>query len=144
MSLIAYDLDKQCPVGYISVKDAALKYGVAETAIRAKVMRNRIRHIKVCKMIFIPEDEIWMDYRKWYSGRKPEDFTRFGWDRAIKRNAIRCKRCGDIIESRHVHDFKWCSCGQCAVDGGKDYPKRCWSLEIDDADDAFEELIEYE
>jgi len=36
----------------------------------------------------------------------------------IIRNAIRCKKCGDIIESKTVHDFKFCSCGSCAVDGG--------------------------
>ena len=42
----------------------------------------------------------------------------------IKKNAIRCKHCGDIIESTHVHDFKWCSCGTCFVDGGHDYLRR--------------------
>ena len=33
----------------------------------------------------------------------------------IIRNAIRCKKCGDIIESKTVHDFEFCSCGSCAV-----------------------------
>ena len=28
----------------------------------------------------------------------------------IKTNKIKCKKCGDIIESTSVHDFKWCSC----------------------------------
>ena len=41
----------------------------------------------------------------------------------IIRNAIRCRKCGDIIESETVHDFRVCSCGACAVDGGHDYPK---------------------
>ena len=36
----------------------------------------------------------------------------------IIKNAIRCKKCGDVIESETVHDFKFCSCGSCAVDGG--------------------------
>ena len=36
----------------------------------------------------------------------------------IIRNAIRCKKCGDVIESKTVHDFKFCSFGSCAVDGG--------------------------
>jgi len=35
----------------------------------------------------------------------------------IRTNRIKCKKCGDIIESHHVHDFKWCSCGAVAVDG---------------------------
>ena len=47
----------------------------------------------------------------------------------IIRNAIRCKKCGDIIESKTVHDFKFCSCGACAVDGGHDYLRRCGNLE---------------
>lgn len=42
----------------------------------------------------------------------------------IIRNAIQCKLCGDIIESFSTHDFKFCSCGACAVDGGHDYLKR--------------------
>ena len=48
----------------------------------------------------------------------------------IIRNAIRCKKCGDIIESKTVHDFKFCSCGSCAVDGGHDYLRRCGIVRI--------------
>lgn len=47
----------------------------------------------------------------------------------IIRNAIRCNICGDEIESVHCHDFKWCSCGACAVDGGHDYLRRCYKEE---------------
>ena len=47
----------------------------------------------------------------------------------IIRNAIRCRKCGDIIESETVHDFRVCSCGACAVDGGHDYLRRCGTLE---------------
>ena len=39
-------------------------------------------------------------------------------------NKARCKICGDIIESVHVHDYKTCKCGKIAVDGGKEYLKR--------------------
>lgn len=42
----------------------------------------------------------------------------------IIRNRIRCKQCGDIIESKSVHDFKFCSCGKVAIDGGHHYLKR--------------------
>ncbi|MCM1004153.1 MAG: hypothetical protein NC408_07415 [Candidatus Gastranaerophilales bacterium] len=42
----------------------------------------------------------------------------------IIRNRIRCKHCGDIIESTSTYDFKFCSCGRVAVDGGKSYLKR--------------------
>lgn len=42
----------------------------------------------------------------------------------IITNKIRCKKCGDIIESKHVHDFKMCKCGAVGVDGGHDYLRR--------------------
>ena len=48
---------------------------------------------------------------------------------SIFHNRIRCKKCGEIIESFSVHDFKWCSCGSVAVDGGKDYLRRCGNRE---------------
>ena len=56
----------------------------------------------------------------------------------IIRNAIRCKKCGEVIESKCVHDFKFCSCGACAVDGGHEYLRRCGELE------DWEELAEIE
>lgn len=42
----------------------------------------------------------------------------------ILHNRIQCKKCGDIIESEYTHDFKFCSCGAVAVDGGHEYMKR--------------------
>ena len=56
----------------------------------------------------------------------------------IIRNRIKCKKCGEIIESTCRHDFKFCKCGAVAVDGGKDYLRRVGSK------DDYEELIEYE
>ena len=47
----------------------------------------------------------------------------------IIRNAAQCKKCGDIIESTHRHDFKWCICHSIFVDGGKDYIRRGGELE---------------
>ena len=55
----------------------------------------------------------------------------------IVKNAIRCKHCGDIIESTYHHDFKFCSCKRCAVDGGLDYLRRCGTI------DDWEDLSEY-
>lgn len=43
----------------------------------------------------------------------------------IVKNVIQCKKCGDIIESVSVHDFRTCSCGTCSVDGGHNYLRRC-------------------
>ena len=42
----------------------------------------------------------------------------------IIANRIKCKKCGDVIESTNIHDFKYCSCKSVAVDGCKDYLKR--------------------
>jgi len=42
----------------------------------------------------------------------------------ILKNKLQCKLCQDIIESTHVHDFKWCKCGSVFVDGGTDYMRR--------------------
>lgn len=57
--------------------------------------------------------------------------------RIIVKNAIRCKHCGDIIESTYRHDFKFCSCHRCAVDGGLDYLRRCGGQ------DDWEDLSEF-
>ena len=42
----------------------------------------------------------------------------------IISNKIKCKKCGDVMESKNTNDYKKCSCGAVAVDGGKDYLKR--------------------
>ena len=56
----------------------------------------------------------------------------------IKRNALRCKKCGDVIESTHRHDFVRCQCGAIFVDGGHDYLRRGGNTE------DMEELYEFE
>ena len=59
----------------------------------------------------------------------------------IMRNRIKCKHCGDVIESYHVHDYKECSCGACFVDGGRQYLRRgCKHSPQED----YEELSEVE
>lgn len=49
----------------------------------------------------------------------------------IKENKIQCKYCKDIIISENRHDFKWCKCNKVAVDGGKDYLRRCFNKKDD-------------
>lgn len=36
----------------------------------------------------------------------------------IISNKIQCKHCGDIIESKGIHQFVTCRCETCSVDGG--------------------------
>ena len=55
----------------------------------------------------------------------------------IKVNKIKCRKCGDNIESTLVHDFKFCLCGACAVDGGTEYLRRIGERE------DWEELSEF-
>ena len=35
----------------------------------------------------------------------------------IISNKIQCKHCGEIIESKHIHEFVTCKCETCSVDG---------------------------
>lgn len=44
----------------------------------------------------------------------------------MKVNALKCPICEDTVYSRATHDFRNCSCGSIAVDGGFDYMKICW------------------
>ena len=39
-------------------------------------------------------------------------------------NKCQCRHCGDIIESKHRHDFVRCKCGSIFTDGGKSYIRR--------------------
>ena len=56
----------------------------------------------------------------------------------IIRNRARCKRCGEVIESLHRHDYRACRCGVIAVDGGHDYIRRVGNPE------EIENMNEYE
>ena len=60
--------------------------------------------------------------------------------RKIKRNAIRCNHCGDVIESASRHSYVKCSCGAVAVDGGTDYLRRSYRNSPED----YTDLSEYE
>lgn len=52
----------------------------------------------------------------------------------ILRNAVRCNRCADTIESRHVRDVQTCRCGDVFVDGGREYLRRGWKPSADFTD----------
>lgn len=57
----------------------------------------------------------------------------------IRHNRARCRKCGDVIESRARHNLVQCSCGSLTVDGGQEYLRRqCGSFE------GYEELSEIE
>ena len=58
----------------------------------------------------------------------------------IIHNRIKCKLCGDIIESKHRHDFVRCKCGACFTDGGHDYIRRGWEAGLEEV--PYEEMDE--
>ncbi len=62
-----------------------------------------------------------------------------GSEKKILRNLAKCLVCGDVVESRHRHDWVACSCGAIFVDGGKDYLRRGFTRLED-----IEEMSEYE
>lgn len=62
-------------------------------------------------------------------------------NKKIKCNKIKCNYCGDVIESKTVHDFVYCSCKKVAVDGGKDYLKRIYTKDLNT---DYVELSEFE
>lgn len=49
----------------------------------------------------------------------------------LLENKAKCNHCGDIIESKHRHDYVSCSCKRIAVDGGLDYAKRAFTIPSD-------------
>lgn len=57
----------------------------------------------------------------------------------IIKNAVKCLKCGDIIESKYRHDYVTCSCGNVSVDGGTDYLRRSFK-EMD----SWIDMSEYE
>lgn len=49
-----------------------------------------------------------------------------------------CASCGDVMESKHRHDFVKCKCGKSFLDGGDDYI-RAGGMPIFYADDESRE-----
>jgi hypothetical protein len=60
-------------------------------------------------------EEIWLIKPLWERTWQDPDRGR------IIRNAVRCKKCGDVIESKAPDECVMCSCGACGVDGGLQY-----------------------
>tara|TARA_Y100000310_G_scaffold328236_1_gene396052 strand:- start:190 stop:924 length:735 start_codon:yes stop_codon:yes gene_type:complete len=49
--------------------------------------------------------------------------------RPILSNKIHCRACLDVVESRHRHDCRMCSCGAVGADGGRAYLRRLGDVE---------------
>lgn len=65
----------------------------------------------------------------------------------IITNKIQCKHCGEIIESKSIHNFVTCKCGTCSVDGGHYHLSRSYKhtpeqdyielSEVEEVDDEY-------
>lgn len=53
-------------------------------------------------------------------------------------NRCKCRKCGDVIESKSVHDWVSCVCGAIFTDGGTEYVRRGGEFEL------IEDMSEYE
>ena len=62
-------------------------------------------------------------------------------------NKVRCKKCGDVIESKSTHDFQSCECGAIFIDGGKEYQRYGWGTDrnkfIKSEGDEIEDYIDF-
>lgn len=61
----------------------------------------------------------------------------------ILHNRARCLLCLDVIESLSVHHYVRCKCGAIAVDGGREYLKRC-AKDLDHIEELSEFAVEVE
>lgn len=47
----------------------------------------------------------------------------------VRAYGIKCPVCLDELYSIHRHDFRWCTCDYCFVDGGLDYLRYGWGID---------------
>ncbi len=43
-----------------------------------------------------------------------------------KVSGIKCPRCKEELWSKYTHDFHYCGCGYCFIDGGRHYTRFGW------------------
>lgn len=63
------------------------------------------------------------DYQNFTTKDTLKDIRRERGVGDIWNNSIKCKKCNEIIRSKNLHDFRWCSCKSVAIDGGSWYAK---------------------
>lgn len=48
----------------------------------------------------------------------------------MRVKGVQCPRCDEKIWSQFKHDFHYCTCGYTSVDGGRDYLKYGWGIQV--------------
>ena len=43
------------------------------------------------------------------------------YDNRDPKCGVKCRKCGEVLESMYRHDFHYCGCGSTFVDGGEAY-----------------------
>ena len=81
-----------------------------------------------CNHLNLSKEECYEDFKK---NKYSYDELKEYYDEIEKKssNKIQCRYCKDVIESKNLHEFKRCSCGKVAVDGGLEYMKRIGNKE---------------
>ena len=44
----------------------------------------------------------------------------------MKVSAIKCTICDSVVWSQSRHDFRYCDCKKCFIDGGRSYTRMGW------------------
>lgn len=78
-------------------------------------------HLRKHNVFYVDNDiyELGLTIVETLFGNKVKTYDLKHMDLSSKKilvNKIQCKKCKDIIEYKHVHDFKWCSCKSITVD----------------------------
>jgi hypothetical protein len=81
-------------------------------------------------------EEIWLREPLWERTWQNHLREKITW------NAVRCEKCGDVIESKAPDEWVMCSCGACGVDGGLRYLRRLGSEDDCKELSAFEETTD--
>ncbi|WP_213086684.1 DUF7695 domain-containing protein [Savagea serpentis] len=55
-------------------------------------------------------------------------------------NQVRCRKCNNVIVSKHRHDNRSCKCNAIFIDGGTDYQRMGWGR--GEADAVMEDFID--
>lgn len=63
--------------------------------------------------------------------------------RRVMVNKVRCKKCNDIIESKHNYDYQRCACGSIAIDGGTEYQRYSWGMNQNDDNSEPADFIDF-
>lgn len=63
--------------------------------------------------------------------------------RKVIINKVRCKKCNDIIESKHNNDFKKCKCGSIFIDGGTDFQRYGWGINQSEGNSKLDDYIDF-